>query len=63
MKSTLTCPQCGHKQEGDIPEGSCIPFYVCDGCKERIKAIGEDCCVFCSHGDKVCPVGHRKDSA
>lgn len=58
-KSMLTCPKCGHKQEGAIPTTSCVPFYVCDDCKKTIKAAGEDCCVFCSYGDKPCPIGNK----
>lgn len=54
--ATLTCPKCGHKQQGDIPTTSCVPFYVCDACKATIKAEGEDCCVFCSYADKKCPL-------
>ena len=59
MKSTLTCPKCGHKQEGEIPTDSCAYYYVCDGYKERIQPIPPDCCVFCSYGDKLCPTSKR----
>lgn len=55
-KATLTCPECGHKQQGDIPTTSCVPFYVCDGCKKTIRASGDDCCVFCSYADRTCPL-------
>ena len=54
--ATLTCPQCGHKQQEEIPTTSCVPFYVCEGCGETIKAQGENCCVFCSYADKQCPL-------
>lgn len=56
----LTCPKCGHKQEAPIPTTSCVPFYICDGCKETIQAEGEDCCVFCSHADKPCSISNTK---
>lgn len=52
----LTCPRCGHMQEAPIPTTSCVPFYICEGCKETIKASGEDCCVFCSYADRPCPL-------
>lgn len=52
----LTCPECGHRQHGIIPTTSCVPFYACDGCKKIIRAEGEDCCVFCSYGDRPCPL-------
>lgn len=60
-KTTLTCPKCGHKQEGQIPTNACIPFYKCDSCGEMISPKDGDCCVFCSYGDKACPVGHKKN--
>ena len=56
----LTCPRCGAKQQAEIPEGRCVPLYVCDACGEHIAAKVEDCCVFCSYGDRRCPVGHRQ---
>lgn len=58
--ATLTCPKCGHKQQEEIPEASCVPFYICNGCKETIKAQGEDCCVFCSYADKKCPLKKKE---
>lgn len=54
--ATLTCPGCGHQQRGTIPTTSCVPFYVCDGCKKTIRAAGKDCCVFCSYADRPCPM-------
>lgn len=52
----LNCPECGHKQWGEIPTKSCVPFYVCKECGKTIKAKAEECCVFCSYADKQCPV-------
>lgn len=54
--ATLTCPKCGHQQSGEIPTTACVPYYVCEGCGETIKAEGEDCCVFCSYADEPCPL-------
>lgn len=59
--ANLTCPTCGHVQGAPIPTTSCVPFYICDGCKETIQAEGEDCCVFCSYADKPCPISTKKD--
>ncbi|HLD81033.1 MAG TPA: GDCCVxC domain-containing (seleno)protein [archaeon] len=58
-KSTgvLTCPKCGGRQEMEIPEGKCIPFYKCGSCGEVVEAK-DKCCVFCDYGDRKCPVGH-----
>jgi glutaredoxin len=55
----LTCPECQHMQEAPIPTTSCVPFYKCEGCNKTIKATGGDCCVFCSYGDKLCPISNR----
>jgi hypothetical protein len=60
-ESILTCPKCGHKQKEQIPTTACVPFYKCDGCDELISPHGDDCCVFCSYGDKACPVGPKKE--
>ena len=54
MTGTLTCPRCGHRQEMEIPQTSCIPFYLCQGCGETIQA--RSCCVFCDYADRPCPV-------
>jgi len=56
---TLTCPECKHKQEMEIPSNSCQAFYTCDGCKEQIKPI-ESCCVFCDYADKKCPIAEHQ---
>lgn len=59
IRSTLTCPECGHKQKETIPTDRCVPFYNCDNCKKTIAAKKE-CCVFCDYGDKDCPVSTKK---
>jgi len=60
--ANLTCPKCGHKQKAPIPTASCVPFYLCDGCKQVVQAAGDDCCVFCSYADRPCPL-KAKDGA
>ena len=54
--ATLTCPNCGHRQQGEIPISACVPFYICAGCSRTIESLEGDCCVFCSHADKPCPL-------
>ncbi|OIO55444.1 hypothetical protein AUJ46_01325 [Candidatus Peregrinibacteria bacterium CG1_02_54_53] len=56
LQATLTCPKCGHGQQSTLPTGACMPFYVCRNCKAMIKAKDGDCCVFCSYGDRPCPL-------
>lgn len=55
---TLTCPYCGAKQQAEIPEGKCVPFYVCNACGKTAQAKAGDCCIFCSYGDRKCSMGH-----
>lgn len=56
MEATITCPFCGQKSQATIPTGQCQYFYICPHCKERLKAKGTDCCVFCSYGDRPCGI-------
>ncbi|MFB6226528.1 MAG: GDCCVxC domain-containing (seleno)protein [Candidatus Paceibacteria bacterium] len=60
MDSTLICPKCSHEQTETIPQDSCLPFYICENCSQNIQAKEKDCCVFCSYGDKDCPVSHEQ---
>ncbi len=55
-QATLTCPLCAAVQAAEIPTGSCMPFYKCQKCNKLIKAKDGDCCVFCSYGNKKCPL-------
>lgn len=54
----VTCPKCKNSQKIEIPNDKCIMFYKCEKCGEMIKPKGDDCCVFCSYGDKKCPAKH-----
>src|SRR5258708_36586485 len=62
LKSTLTCPGCGHRSVETMPTDACQFFYDCKGCGERLKPLAGDCCVFCSYGSIPCPPmqGSRK---
>jgi len=55
LKSTLTCPKCGHQSVETMPTNACQFFYDCKGCGERLKPLAGDCCVFCSYGSVPCP--------
>ena len=55
LKSTITCPQCGYKKEGNMPVDACRYFYTCEQCKAVLKPKSGDCCVFCSYGNVACP--------
>ena len=55
LKSTITCPQCGHKKKELMPTDACVYFYDCENCKTVLKAKDGDCCVYCSYGTVQCP--------
>ncbi|MGO9772542.1 MAG: GDCCVxC domain-containing (seleno)protein [Roseiarcus sp.] len=55
MKSTLTCPNCGHRALEAMPTDACQFFYDCKACGAVLKPKRGDCCVFCSYGDVPCP--------
>ena len=55
LQSIITCPNCGNKQEEQMPENSCQFFYECTACKTILKPQPGDCCVYCSYGTVKCP--------
>jgi hypothetical protein len=55
LRSTITCPECGHQEEEEMPTDACQFFYECDHCKTILKPKEEDCCVYCSYGTIPCP--------
>lgn len=62
LESTITCPNCGHRKEETMPTDACQYFYDCENCKEVLKPINNDCCVFCSYGTMPCPPIQEKGS-
>jgi hypothetical protein len=54
-RGTIKCPHCGHSQQEDMPTDACQFFYECTNCKELLRPLQGDCCVFCSYGDVKCP--------
>jgi len=55
LYSTITCPNCGHRETELMPVDACQIFYQCRKCGEILKPKQGDCCVFCSYGDVKCP--------
>ncbi|NOR68115.1 MAG: hypothetical protein GQ532_00185 [Methylomarinum sp.] len=55
LQSTITCPNCGHKELETMPTNACQFFYDCKGCGCLLKPNADDCCVFCSFGNVPCP--------
>lgn len=55
LRSTITCPQCGHRTTETMPTDACQFFYDCRGCGTVLRPLAGDCCVFCSFGSVPCP--------
>ncbi len=55
LTSTLTCPECGHRETETMPTDACQWFYDCRHCGALLKPRPGDCCAFCSYGDTPCP--------
>ena len=55
LKSIITCPNCEHSKEEEMPTDACQWFYECTFCGEVLKPLKGDCCVYCSYGDVKCP--------
>ena len=55
LKSTITCPECGHVETETMPTDACQFFYDCKKCSALLKALPGDCCVYCSYADVPCP--------
>lgn len=54
-RAALTCPECSHVQEAEMPTEYCQFFYECAGCGAVLRPKEGDCCVFCSYADTRCP--------
>ena len=55
LKSTITCPVCGHEETEIMPTDACQWFYECKRCATLLKPEKGDCCVFCSYATVACP--------
>lgn len=55
LRSTITCPHCGHRATETMPTDACVGFYPCAGCGRMLRPKPGHCCVFCSYGTVACP--------
>jgi hypothetical protein len=55
MKSTVTCPECGHAKTETMPVDACQWFYECEACHTVLRPKPRDCCIYCSYGSLPCP--------
>ncbi len=58
----ITCPECGAQHAETMPDDACRFFFTCPTCGNTLIPVGEDCCVFCSHGDVPCPPKQREQA-
>lgn len=63
LRSTITCPACGHQATETMPTDFCQYFYDCKGCGALLKPKASDCCVHCSYGSMPCPPMQETSSA
>lgn len=61
LQSTITCPQCGHRQTAAMPTDCCVYVFECAACRHVMKPKQGQCCVFCSYGDTPCPPEQSDD--
>lgn len=59
--STIKCPDCRFEKKLKMPEDSCMHFYECENCKQLLKPLKGDCCVFCSYGSVMCPPRQKEN--
>ena len=60
--SDIKCPKCESEKEVKMPNDACIHFYECENCKQLLKSLVDDCCVFCSYGSVVCSPKQKKEN-
>ena len=55
LESKLICPECAFEKVEVMPTDACMFYYECAGCKNLLRPLSGDCCVFCSYGSIKCP--------
>lgn len=55
LRSTITCPGCGHAATETMPTDACQYIYRCKRCDLQMKPRKGHCCVYCSYGSVPCP--------
>jgi hypothetical protein len=60
LKSTITCPHCGHQATESMPTDACVGFYPCKRCGPMLRPKQGHCCVFCTYGSMPCPANSNK---
>ena len=55
LNANITCPHCRNVETATMPDDACVFFFECPNCKNVLRPLPGDCCVFCSYGDHKCP--------
>jgi hypothetical protein len=55
LQTRITCPKCGFEKNETMPTDACQYFYACENCKQVLKPLAGDCCVYCSYATVKCP--------
>ena len=61
-RSILSCPECGHTTELEMPQDACLFLHECEACQTLLRPLPSDCCVFCSYGSVKCPPIQQQSS-
>ncbi len=56
----ITCPECGHIEEVEMPLDFCQIRWECPSCLVTVKPKKGFCCVFCSYADTLCPLKQKE---
>lgn len=56
-KAVVTCPECNHNFDANMPTEGKQHFFKCpeETCNSDISTKENECCIFCSHSDQLCP--------
>ena len=54
-ETTLKCPFCGEEEMVNMPTDKCVRRFVCKSCNAVLEPKDDDCCVFCSYAETICP--------
>ena len=61
--SIVHCPHCGNEQTEKMPTNACVIIYTCPQCRQVLRPLAGDCCIFCSYGSVPCPPKQMEEQA
>ena len=60
--AVITCPFCKAQFEQELTEGSCSSYPECVSCRQIIRENPGECCVICSHSNRICLTQYDRGS-